>query len=206
MDEVTLTPLVDPAADARTESEAKGRGGKTAPRPMDTVRVDAERLDQLMDLAGQLVINKARFSRIGEALKTVLDGNQSIHALNRVSAELDKLGGRDEARSAERGAGMEVQSLRATVAADPERPGAASPRSPVVPAGPRRRSRDLFEAIHQLERVSDGIQQSVMDIRMVPIGPLFSALQSRGPRHHPRRRTSRSGWRSAARRPNSTSG
>ena len=34
--------------------------------------------------------------------------------------------------------------------------------------------RDLLEAIHQLERVSDGIQKGVMEIRMVPIGPLFT--------------------------------
>ena len=36
---------------------------------------------------------------------------------------------------------------------------------------------DLFEAIHQLDRVSDGIQQSVMDTRMVPIGPLFTRFK-----------------------------
>ena len=36
---------------------------------------------------------------------------------------------------------------------------------------------DLFEAIHQLGRVSDGIQQSVMDTRMVPIGPLFARFK-----------------------------
>ena len=33
---------------------------------------------------------------------------------------------------------------------------------------------ELLEAIHQLDRVSDGIQKGVMDIRMVPIGPLFA--------------------------------
>jgi two-component system chemotaxis sensor kinase CheA len=37
--------------------------------------------------------------------------------------------------------------------------------------------RELFEAIHQLDRVSDGIQKGVMDIRMVPIGPLFARFQ-----------------------------
>ena len=33
---------------------------------------------------------------------------------------------------------------------------------------------DLFEAIHLLDRISDGIQQGVMNMRMLPIGPLFS--------------------------------
>ncbi len=84
-------------------------------RPAETVRVDTDRLDQLMDLAGQLVISRAQFSQIGERLKAAVDGH------------------------------------------------------PIV--------RELFEAIHQLERVSDGIQKSVMDIRMVPIGPLFARFQ-----------------------------
>jgi two-component system chemotaxis sensor kinase CheA len=36
---------------------------------------------------------------------------------------------------------------------------------------------DLFETIHLLDRVSDGIQQSVMDTRMLPIGPLFQRFK-----------------------------
>ncbi len=36
---------------------------------------------------------------------------------------------------------------------------------------------DLFETIHQLDRVTDGIQQSVMDTRMLPIGPLFQRFK-----------------------------
>jgi len=36
---------------------------------------------------------------------------------------------------------------------------------------------DLVETIHQLDRVSDGIQQSVMDTRMLPIGPLFARFK-----------------------------
>ena len=33
---------------------------------------------------------------------------------------------------------------------------------------------DLFETVHLLDRVSDGIHQSVMDTRMLPVGPLFA--------------------------------
>ncbi len=35
----------------------------------------------------------------------------------------------------------------------------------------------LSEAIHQLARVTDGIQKGVLDTRMVPIGPLFERFQ-----------------------------
>ncbi len=37
--------------------------------------------------------------------------------------------------------------------------------------------RELAEAIHHLHRVSDGIQQGVMDTRMVPVGPLFTRFK-----------------------------
>ncbi len=71
-----------------------------------------------MNLAGQLVIGKARITQIGDRLK------KSV-------AEKDFADARDGVS-------------------------------------------DLFEAIHLLDRISDGIQQGVMNMRMLPIGPLFS--------------------------------
>jgi len=85
----------------------------------ETLRVDIERLDQLMDLAGQLAIHKARLARTAEVL-------------------------RREAAA--------VGSARGALG-------------------------DLAEAIHQLDRVSDAVQRSVMDMRMVPIGPLFNRFK-----------------------------
>ena len=106
-------PPPSPTPEAqRPLAEASQRTTTTGQRPAETVRVDTDRLDQLMDLAGQLVINRAQFSQIGERLKAVAGCNDSV--------------------------------------------------------------RELFEAIHQLDRVSDGIQKGVMDIRMVPVGPLFA--------------------------------
>ena len=48
-------------------------------RPTETVRVDIDRLDHLMDLAGQLVINKAQFVQIGDNFRSVL-GVQALGA------------------------------------------------------------------------------------------------------------------------------
>jgi two-component system, chemotaxis family, sensor kinase CheA len=98
----------------------KKRGGQTeaGPKPAETMRVDIERLDQLMNLAGQLAIGKARITQISDKLK------KSV-------SERDFISSRDDVS-------------------------------------------DLFEAIHLLDRVSDGIQQGVMNMRMLPIGPLFA--------------------------------
>jgi two-component system chemotaxis sensor kinase CheA len=101
-----------PACNSPAQFDPQTPAAKAASRAAETIRVDTERLDQLMDLAGQLVISRAQLSRIAERLKN-------------------------------------SQQSRETV-------------------------RELLEAVHQLDRVSDGIQKGVMDIRMVPIGPLFA--------------------------------
>jgi len=114
------------ASPAGSDAQAKGEPAAGANRPTETLRVDIERLDQLMNLAGQLVINKARFSQIADRLKK---------GLERVGRDADVL-----------------PRLRGSVG-------------------------ELFETIHQLELVSDEIQQSVMDTRMLPIGPLFARFK-----------------------------
>lgn len=60
------TATAEPARGA-DESAARQKTGKS--KPTETLRVDIDRLDQLMNLAGQLVINKARFSQIGTRLR-----------------------------------------------------------------------------------------------------------------------------------------
>ena len=89
-----------------------------AAKPAETLRVDIERLDELMNLAGQLVIGKARIMQISDGLKKSVAEKALVDARDGVA--------------------------------------------------------DLFEAIHLLDRISDGIQQGVMNMRMLPIGPLFS--------------------------------
>jgi len=148
---------------------------------VETVRVDTDRLDQLMDLAGQLVISKAQFAQIGTRLKAVADCNQAVRALDKLSGELDKLGGHPPA-----GHGtlrFDVQHLAAEL--ESVRGQVRRIRNDLEPirhevqtlSRAREFARELSEAIHQLSRVSDGIQKSVMDIRMVPIGPLFARFQ-----------------------------
>ena len=103
---------------ASRPASAEIRVSESSVKPAETLRVDIERLDELMNLAGQLVIGKARITQISESLKTAV-------------LEQDFTRARD-------GVG------------------------------------NLFEAIHLLGRSSDGIQQGVMNMRMLPIGPLFN--------------------------------
>jgi two-component system chemotaxis sensor kinase CheA len=167
-------PSPSPTPEAqRPLPDAAQRTATTGQRPTETVRVDTDRLDQLMDLAGQLVINKAQFSQIGDKLKAVADCNQAVRALDKLSGELDKLGSGGALRIDGQHLTAELESLRGQVRRlrndlEPIR------REVQTLSRARESVRELFEAIHQLDRVSDGIQKGVMDIRMVPIGPLFA--------------------------------
>lgn len=145
-------------------------------KPTETLRVDIERLDHLMNLTGQLVINRARFSQIGESLKQSssipYDSRQfdnMLHMLERMSQ-----GHAGPGASAEppreivefRGDALKLRDSL-------ERMQHALEQFSKIKGNVS----ELFEAIHQLNLVSDGIQKSVMDTRMVPIGPLFTRFR-----------------------------
>ncbi len=162
------------AADAAGESskEPAGDGGS---RPTETLRVDIERLDQLMNLAGQLVISKARFARISDSLKSVLSNRHTAQILDNACATLGKIGGSD-LRCDPAHLQIELETVRAharRIQNDLEE----VRREVRALADVRLAANNLQEAIHQLDRVTDGIQQSVMDTRMVPIGPLFARFK-----------------------------
>lgn len=71
------TPAARPAPEAlrpETASAAPAAGGKK-PKVSSTIRVDHEKLDHLMNLIGELIINRNRFAMLARNLET---GGQSI--------------------------------------------------------------------------------------------------------------------------------
>lgn len=172
----TAPPPPRAAAEIGEEKEPAARPAHNGAKPAETLRVDIERLDQLMNLAGQLVINKARFTQIGEGLKHLVTGNQTARLLGNVAERLGKLAG-DEGPPASRGAtaaDWETMRLDAQRMQNDLR---QVLRDVTRLAEARGSINELFEAVHQLGRVSDGIQKAVMDTRMVPIGPLFGRFR-----------------------------
>jgi len=174
-------PVAGPAAKPaekpaeKPADKAAGAASDNGSRPTETLRVDIERLDQLMNLAGQLVINKARFAQIGDNLKGALQHRQSAAVLNHTFGLLERLvrpvdvqsGAEMEAElEAYRGVARRIQSdlevLRHDLASLDRVRGSVG---------------NLLEAVHQLDRVTEGIQRNVMDTRMVPIGPLFTRFK-----------------------------
>lgn len=184
----TTEATIAPAVVARRESSASesserstaaaANKARTADsgKPNETLRVDIERLDQLMNLAGQLVINKAHFSQIGDSLKSVLNTKQSLGLLDRAYGALDSIVSHGGAREGQGAVQTQLDNLRTQarrIQADLD----AVRREVQSLAHVRGSINELFEAIHQLDRVTDGIHQAVMDTRMVPIGPLFTRFK-----------------------------
>lgn len=171
------SPRSEPKAEAdESAAQGKGRQADASNKPTETLRVDIDRLDSLMNLAGQLVISKARFAQIANRFKHSLNSRPSAQLVNNLSSLLDRVASTGESgggktqwqselegmRSQARRLQNELESVRREIASLTQA---------------RNAMNDLFEAVHQLDRVTDGIQRSVMDTRMVPIGPLFSRFK-----------------------------
>ncbi len=174
---LAMPPAAAPgtAPSATVDAAEKARPADSA-KPTETLRVDIERLDELMNLAGQLVINKARFAQIGQRLKAALGSRHSLQVLGRALGTLERMTAADEGPGGKTDGPGEAAALRAQ--ARRLRHDLESVRQDIDRLGQARSSlNDLFETIHQLDRVSDGIQQGVMNTRMVPIGPLFARFK-----------------------------
>jgi two-component system, chemotaxis family, sensor kinase CheA len=168
-------PPVQPAATEIVKSKkaaAAASASDTKKKPTETLRVDIERLDQLMNLAGELVISKARFSQIEEGLKGMTMSRQSVNALSDVFLTLDRLSTDVESQGENEERQLDSETIKnhmRRLRTDLEHVNAGmknfrQANSLII---------DLGDTVHQLDRVADGIQKTVMDTRMVPVGPLF---------------------------------
>lgn len=138
----------------------------------ETVRVDIDRLDNLLNLAGELVVNKARFAQIAtrmspsfkrngdanrgrsfvEGLSSLLQGVRAITETNgddQLQAQLNEL--QEEMHGFEDHWEKWEQSRRCFA--------------------------QITEAIDQLSRVSDSLQRGVLQTRMVSVAPLFNRFK-----------------------------
>lgn len=159
------------AADKTSRPDANGKNkpndaGKTG----ETLRVDIERLDDLMNLAGQLVISRARFFELGDKLKARAGDMRAVQLLRSIQDTLTRVLSRNDRRVSGLG---EVEAHLRRIEKDlqvlhEEMASLLEIRAAV---------NQLSEAIHQFDRITDDIQRSVMQTRMVPIGPLFQRFK-----------------------------
>jgi two-component system, chemotaxis family, sensor kinase CheA len=144
----------------------------------ETIRVESDRLDHLMNLAGELVITKARFVAIARDLDELFRGSNArsltsdtrerLESLTRGLEGLTEIKGGSSAGSLDRWS-VHVRQLRDNFRAIQD-------ELRLIQEA-REQLKSLAETIHSLGRVSDGLQKGVLDTRMVPIGPLFERFR-----------------------------
>lgn len=166
-----LSEAAAPVADAAGPASAPGRRADPAASAAgltETLRIDVDRLDVLLNQAGELIVNRARIAELLAALgplfrKSGHAGRSSLvaDALSGIMHALEQGGGVDGV-SLVRDIGEQVAVLRQQTTAWNEA---------------RRTFGDLAAAVDQLTRVSKSLQHGVLGTRMVPVGPLFTRFK-----------------------------
>ena len=140
---------------------------------VETVRVDIQRLDRLMNLAGELVVNRARFIQLASQMKETFKKSGLMTQLRDLCESLREqlmVGNGDGSSSgSSEMVDQRNREILASVASFEE-------QLYILEQG-RRSFTQLTEAIDQFSRVSDGLQRGVLDTRMVPVGPLFNRFK-----------------------------
>ncbi|MCZ6699749.1 MAG: chemotaxis protein CheA, partial [Planctomycetota bacterium] len=175
-------------ADAKpAPSAATSPAGKTPPRTQankpraaavvgETLRVDLDRLDQLMNLGGELVINRARFVQIHRQLGQLFTGGNVGYLVDDIAERINRLN-QDIAGLSRTGDDRKIVKDLADTSHLLTHDFVAVRDIVHQVHESRSTMNDFSEALHSLNRVSEGIQKRIMETRMVSIGPLFQRFR-----------------------------
>ena len=148
-------PAAEPADDPKKPAK---------PTVVETVRVEIDRLDRLMNLTGELVVTRARLATLAEGLdgvfKRAAGGRGAGSALEDAVAEAR--------RSSDDPAALERALARVQAASERVRARASAWDDA------RGRAAAVAEAVDRLGRVCEGLQDGVLKTRMVPVAPLLN--------------------------------
>ncbi len=165
--EVTRDSVSTQAAKA---APAKRKSELEAGKVSETMRVDIDRLDNLMNLAGELVINRARFVQISSQLSPAFRKPNASNRIREFSEGLRTALGELESGHLN----SEAQTkLLAQLRTDLQ----LVDDHLEIWEESRQHFEKMNEAIDQLSLVSQSLQQGVFDTRMVPVGPLFTRFK-----------------------------
>ncbi|XZE33121.1 chemotaxis protein CheA [Pirellulaceae bacterium SH501] len=175
---------VSAIADASELSEQKPTvdGAKeVSTKGTETLRVDIQRLDRLMNLAGELVVNRARLVQLASQMNETFKKSGLLSQLRDLC---DLLRHSPASTQAPFEVGRNTDTDDSSLDSDlierqtkvPSIVSAIEDQLQTLEQG-RRSFMQMKEAIDQFSQISDGLQRGVLDTRMVPIGPLFSRFK-----------------------------
>jgi two-component system, chemotaxis family, sensor kinase CheA len=159
---------VEPPGELSTDPAAAPPAGGDKARATtglaETVRVDVERLDVLLNLTGELVVNRARLSQLAGDMASAFGKTTLAGRTQAVMDALEHL--RNHAN----------HTVAADVTAVVSQVESLHLQARLWDEG-RQRFAELAVAIDQLTRVSNSLQRGVLNTRMVPVGPLFNRFR-----------------------------
>jgi two-component system chemotaxis sensor kinase CheA len=141
------------------------------PKVVETLRVDIQRLDRLMNLAGELVVNRAQFVQLASQMTDTFKKSGLISQLRDLCELL-----RESPFTGSQLPDVELKAAQEKYAQLRDSASALEDQLQTLERG-RRSFLQMKEAIDQFSRVSDGLQRGVLDTRMVPVGPLFNRFK-----------------------------
>ena len=91
--DVEISPTGPAEAPAVVEAEVTTQtaGGSRAPQKAQTLRIDVDRLDMLMNMIGELVIDRTRIVEISRNLESKYRDDEMVQALGKTSAHIEKV-------------------------------------------------------------------------------------------------------------------
>ncbi|MCH7799928.1 MAG: chemotaxis protein CheA [Chloroflexi bacterium] len=89
--EPNVLETLDTAAATSDAAPTGDKGSKQQTQKAQTVRIDVERLDHLMNMIGELVIDRTRIVQIGKALEAKYRDDDLIDALGKTSSHIEKV-------------------------------------------------------------------------------------------------------------------
>ncbi len=175
-----LKPEAKPTASApkptETAKPADANKQRTPPKVGETIRVDLERLDQLMNLGGELVINKARLTQIHGRFEPLFQGQSLGYVVDDMAHRLQQLQETIEQAEQSEPGGRNLGAIADSVKTVADGFNSISQVVGQVQTA-RGAMNDFSEALHALNLVSEGMQKRIMETRMVSVGPLFQRFR-----------------------------
>lgn len=171
IDQVKKVEIQKIEAKTLLDSLKKPEAQKTAKaNNLKTMRVDVGRLDKLMNMTGELVISKARLFQIDQQLKYFADQSHLIHRIQNLKDGLNSINKKTMVLLKKNPVlAGQLQTLELEASDTIKRALELKKLKSIYP--------QYQDTVHQMEIVSDGLQKTVMDIRMTPVGPVFSRFR-----------------------------
>ncbi len=155
-------------------SDSKVVGAETtAPRVQETMRVDIDRLDELMNLAGELIVSHAQFTQVAKDLGSELRRSSAASRARELQDSLRRVITRLRGVNDPTNLGQDWSALVQELELGLD----TLQQQQQVLDDSRRMFGRLDEAVDNLSRVSSALQRGVLGTRMVPIGPLFNRFK-----------------------------